>query len=42
MASQQDLITYKMIQNDPMIVDECVKGDGKFPLTRQSSNSKLP
>ncbi|KAK7226046.1 hypothetical protein V2G26_014049 [Clonostachys chloroleuca] len=25
-----DLITYKMIQNDPMIVDECVKGDGNL------------
>ncbi|CAH0049475.1 unnamed protein product [Clonostachys solani] len=25
-----DLITYKMIQNDPMIVEECVKGDGNL------------
>ncbi|CAG9937945.1 unnamed protein product [Clonostachys rosea f. rosea IK726] len=25
-----DLITYKMIQNDPMIVEECVRGDGNL------------
>ncbi|VUC27157.1 unnamed protein product [Clonostachys rosea] len=25
-----DLITYKMIKNDPMMVEECVKGDGNL------------